>query len=102
MAIAHIDEGQFDAEVLKHSGRVLVDFYADWCPPCRALAPRLERFAGRNEAVKVVKVDTEANEELSERYQVRTIPTLIAFENGLEVKRAINPQSDALLQSLLE
>lgn len=102
MALRKISGAEFEAEVLQHPKRVLVDFYADWCFPCRALAPRLEQFAEQNEdKVTVVKVDSDADEELSNRYSVRTIPTLIAFENGQEVARAVNPQSRAALEALL-
>jgi thioredoxin 1 len=81
---------------------VLVDFYAQWCPPCRALAPLLERFATENaERVKVVKVDSDADEDLAATFGIRTIPTLIAFQDGQEVARAINPQSRAKLEELI-
>jgi thioredoxin 1 len=102
MAVKKIRGSEFEAEVLQHSKRVLVDFYADWCFPCRALAPRLEQFSEEHaDDVKVVKVDSDADEELSNQYGVRTIPTLIAFENGQEVRRAVNPQSRAALEGLL-
>ena len=102
MGLKQIRETDFDQEVLGHDGWVLVDFYATWCPPCRALAPLLERFADQNaERVKVVKVDTDADEPLSDRYGVRTIPTVIAFKGGQEVKRAVNPQSRAALEALI-
>lgn len=103
MAIAHVGAEDWEKEVLQHSGRVLVDFYATWCPPCRALAPRLERFAETHAgAVKVLKLNSDEHEEIATQYQVRTIPTLIAFQNGQEVHRAINPQSNAALEALLE
>lgn len=102
MAVKKIRGSEFEAEVLQHPKRVLVDFYADWCFPCRALAPRLEQFSEEHaDEVKVVKVDSDADEELSNQYGVRTIPTLIAFENGQEVRRAVNPQSRAALEGLL-
>ena len=102
MALKQITESEFNAEVLEHDGRVLVDFYAVWCPPCRALAPLLERFADQNaDRVKVVKVDTDLDEALAERYHIRTIPTLVSFQGGAEVKRAVNPQSRAKLEELI-
>jgi thioredoxin 1 len=102
MALQKVSGAEFEAEVLQHPKRVLVDFYADWCFPCRMLAPRLEQFAEANaDKVKVVKVDSDADEELANRYSVRTIPTVIAFENGQEVARAVNPQSRAALEALL-
>ncbi len=102
MAVKQISESEWEAEVLKHSGAVVVDFYATWCPPCRALAPLLDRWADENSArVKVVKVDSDADEALAERYGVRTIPTLVSFKNGEEVRRAVNPQSRAALEALV-
>lgn len=102
MAVQKISGKDFEAEVLQHPKRVLVDFYADWCYPCRALAPRLEQFSNEHaDDIKVVKIDSDADEDLSTQYSVRTIPTLIAFENGQEVARAVNPQSRAALESLL-
>jgi thioredoxin 1 len=102
MAVQKISGKDFETEVLQHPKRVLVDFYADWCFPCRALAPRLEQFSNEHaDDVKVVKIDSDADEDLSTQYSVRTIPTLIAFENGQEVARAVNPQSRAALEALL-
>ena len=101
MALRQIDEASWEAEVLQHPGRVVVDFYAAWCPPCRALAPLLDRFAEQHDDVKFVKVDTDADEDLSTRYGVRTIPTLVSFKDGQEVARAINPQSRGKLEELI-
>ena len=102
MAVKKIKGADFEAEVLQHPQRVLVDFYADWCYPCRALAPRLEQFSEEHaDTIKVVKIDSDADEELYNQYGVRTIPTVIAFENGKEVTRAINPQTRAALEGLL-
>ena len=101
-AVKQIGTAEFENEVLKHDGTVLVDFYATWCPPCRALAPLLERFATENaERVKVVKIDSDQDEALAASYGIRTIPTLISFKNGEEVNRAVNPQSRAALEALV-
>ena len=102
MGVRQISESDWDREVAKHDGWVLVDFFATWCPPCRALAPLLERFAEANaDRVKIVKVDTDSDEPLSDRYGVRTIPTIVAFKGGEEVRRAVNPQSRAALEALI-
>src|SRR3954463_14510322 len=101
MTIRQITEGEWEKEVLKKDGWVLVDFFATWCPPCRNLAPLLERFADQNaDRVTVVKVDTDADEPLSEQYHVRTIPTIVAFKSGQEVRRVVNPQSRGALEGL--
>ncbi len=102
MALKQVTQADFETEVLQHDGWVIVDFYATWCPPCRALAPLLERFAEQNaERVKVVKLDTDQDEDLATRYGVRTIPTLISFKAGEEKGRAINPQSRSRIEELV-
>jgi thioredoxin 1 len=81
--VIHLDNGEFDSEVLKSNVPVLVDFYADWCGPCHAIAPTIEalsnEFAGK---VKFVKVDVDANQEVASRYEIMSIPTIMLFENG--------------------
>jgi thioredoxin 1 len=102
MALKQISEADWQSEVEQHPGTVVVDFYAQWCPPCRALAPLLERFAEQNaDTVKVVKVDTDKDEALAGRYEIRMIPTLVAFRGGKETNRAINPQSRQRLEELV-
>jgi thioredoxin len=102
MAVKQVSAAEWDAAVTRRSGWVLVDFYAVWCPPCRALAPLLERLAAEWEGrVEVLKVDTDAEEDLASRLGVRTLPTLIAFRDGVEVDRAINPQSRGRIEDLV-
>ncbi len=101
MALRQLSEAEFQTEVLGGEGLVLVDFYASWCPPCRALAPLLERFAEQHkEKLTIVKIDSDVEEGLAEQLSVRTIPTVIAFRDGQEIARAVNPQSRARLEEL--
>lgn len=81
-----LDKENFD-EVIKE-GRVLVDFYADWCGPCRMLAPVLEEISNEN-IIKIVKVNVDNHEDIARRYGVMSIPTLILFENGNEQKEIL-------------
>ena len=76
------DEG-FETEVLKSDVPVLVDFYANWCGPCHAIAPTIEALSGEFEGkVKFVKVDVDSNQEVASRYEIMSIPTVMLFEKG--------------------
>jgi thioredoxin 1 len=80
----------FATEVLQHNGVVMVDFWAEWCAPCKAIAPILdklgEEYQGR---VKIVKCDIQNNPEISTQYGIRSIPTLIVFKDGKEVDKIL-------------
>lgn len=79
-------DDNFQSEVLNHNGTVLVDFWAEWCGPCRAIAPKLEEIAGEmGEKLKIMKVDVDANQNTSAQYGIRSIPTMILFKNGKPV-----------------
>jgi thioredoxin 2 len=97
-----LTDGSFDRVVADSPVPVLVDFYADWCGPCKMMAPVLEQ-AARDHAgrVLVAKVDTDANPGVSQRFGIRSIPTLVAFRGGREVARELGaiprPRLDALI-----
>jgi len=81
--VIHLDNGAFDTEVLKSTVPVLVDFYADWCGPCHAIAPTIEALSNEFEGrVKFVKVDVDSNQDVASRYEIMSIPTIMLFENG--------------------
>lgn len=79
--IKYLEKDNFDEEV--KSGRILVDFYADWCGPCKMLSPIVESLATSRSNISVAKVNVDNNSEIARRYGVMSIPTLILFKNGV-------------------
>jgi thioredoxin 1 len=78
-----VTDATFEAEVLKSSEPVLVDFFAEWCGPCKAMAPALEQVAAEMKGkVKVVKVDVDQNPDITMKYQIQAMPTLLIFKDG--------------------
>lgn len=89
MDIIKIKEEEFEEKVLKNNKKVLVDFYADWCGPCRMLSPIIEEIAKENDEYEFVKVNVDDCPDVSRKYGVMSIPTLIVFENGVEKKKTL-------------
>jgi thioredoxin 1 len=88
--LLHFDGPTFEADVLLSGEPVVVDFYADWCPPCRAMTPAVEQLAGEFAGkVKIGKLDTDVNPEIAIRYGVAGIPTLGLFKEGRLVDRMV-------------
>lgn len=83
--IKHINEKDFEIEVLKENGVVVVDFFANWCGPCNMLAPILEEVQEEMKNIKIVKVDIDENPNVSQEYRVKNIPTIKIFKNGEEL-----------------
>lgn len=89
MAVVKVTKGNFEEEVLKSEKKVLVDFWASWCGPCMMLSPLVDEVAKEKDDIKVVKVNVDEEGELAERFNIMSIPCLIVFENGKEVKRSV-------------
>ncbi len=89
MEILKINDDNFEKEVLESEKTVLIDFFADWCGPCKMLSPIIEQFAKENEKVKVVKINVDELPDLAVKYGVMSIPTLVVIKNGEEVNRSV-------------
>ena len=99
--INNITDSAFAAEVLQHDGPVVVDFWAEWCGPCKALGPILEEVSAEFKGVKVVKLNIDENMEAPIQYGVRGIPTMIAFKDGKPVSNLVGLQDPAALKNWL-
>ncbi|MSQ73997.1 MAG: thioredoxin TrxA [Betaproteobacteria bacterium] len=101
--IHHVTDSTFEPEVLKSDVPVLVDYWAEWCGPCKAIAPVLEDLAkdysGR---LKIAKVNVDDNQELAKRYNVRAIPTLILFKDGNVQASKLGAMSKSQLTAFLD
>ena len=110
--ITEINKDNFEKEVLRSEKPVVADFWAPWCPPCRAMAPILHKITEETEfdrleseygdKLKFVKIDTDDNAALADEYGVDTIPTLIVFRDGAAIASAVNPGSQAAVVEWLK
>jgi thioredoxin len=99
-----VTEQSFEQDVVEASRTepVVVDFWADWCGPCKTLAPVLEREVGERDGITLVKVDVDANPRLAQRYGIRGIPAVKAFRNGQVVSEFVGAQSPQSVAAFLD
>jgi thioredoxin 1 len=101
MALEIVDDNTFKNKVA--TGLVLVDFYANWCGPCRMLTPVLEKLQeSLGTAVSIVKVDTDSSEKVAAEMRITSIPTMILFKEGKEVERVVGLRDEAALKSMIQ
>jgi thioredoxin 1 len=90
MAVGKVSDATFESEVLKATGPVVVDFWAEWCGPCRMIAPALEEIAGSlGEKVKIVKLNVDESPNTAAKYGIQSIPTLMIFKDGQMSSRQV-------------
>lgn len=103
MQVLHLDAQNFEKEVLQSTQTVLVDFYADWCGPCKMMSPVVEKIAEELDGkVKVCKINVDEAQDIAVKYGVMSIPTFIAFKQGEPVKRTVGVQSEEELRKIVE
>jgi len=102
MSIVHVSDDTFEAKVLKSSRPVLVDFWAEWCVPCHMVSPVVEEIAQeKSGALAVAKVNVDDNPEVTRKYGVMSIPSLILFKDGQETARVVGARGkDAILKEI--
>ena len=89
MEILKVTSENFESEVLQSDKPVLIDFYADWCGPCKMLSPIVDEVAEENTDIKVVKINVDNAQDLAMKYQVMSIPTLVVIKDGKEINRSV-------------
>ena len=99
--IKEIKENEFEKEVLASNEKVLVDFYANWCGPCKMLRPILDEIANDRGTTKIMSINVDEADELSQKYGVISIPCLILFENGKEINRSVGLKSKSDIESMI-
>src|ERR1044072_3919112 len=101
--VANVMDGSFETEVLQASKPVLVDFWAEWCAPCRMLAPTIDAIAEQfGDALGVLKLNVDDNTSTAQRYGIKGIPTLILFSGGKEVERVVGATSKESISRMIE
>ncbi len=99
--LTEFTDDNFEQEVLKSDQPVLVDFWAEWCGPCRMLTPKIEQMAQEFQGrIKVGKLDTDANRDTAMKYGISAIPTVILFKNGQPAQRIVGLRENEIRQAL--
>ena len=101
--IKHVTDASFEADVLKANGLVLVDYSADWCGPCKMIAPVLDEIADSYDGrVLIAKIDVDANREIAEKQGIRGVPTLMLFRDGKVADTKVGALSKSQLSAFID
>ncbi len=102
MGIINLTAENYEQEVLKSDRKVLIDFWAVWCGPCRMIAPTLEEIAEERSDIKVCKVNVDEQQELAKQFQVLSIPMLVVMKDGEVVQKTIGAQPKSSIEKLID
>ena len=102
MSVIHLNSENFDKEIKQYAGVALIDFYADWCGPCKMVSPVVDEIAASQSGYKICKVNVDEASDLAAAFSVMSIPTLVVMKNGESVDTHIGLASKAKILSMLE
>ena len=102
ITVIEVTDQTFEQEVLNSDIPVLIDFYADWCVPCRIFSPIVEEVAQENSDIKVVKVNVDESQAITTKYQIMSMPTLVVIKDGNEVARSIGIISKSEILNMIK
>ena len=101
MSVKHLNNDNFKAEIIDREGIAIVDFYADWCGPCKMMAPVIDKIAEENPELNVAKVNVDEASELASQFGIMSIPTLVIFKDGREINRSLGAKNKSAILALL-
>jgi len=99
--LKHVNSNEFTKEVLENKKAILVDFYASWCPPCKMLAPILEKISTSRAEFDIAKVNIDENQDLAMEYKIEVVPTMLVFKNGKPVNKIVGLMEEKKIVDLM-